>query len=280
MKIQDNAIVKLVMVAGSLVSDAELRDKILAYNYFEDPDDPCAFNLMTHGGYISFDRDGEIFNVYAEADADIEEHAQNLNNILLKAGWTEYDIYAVNPEVTNDFIRHFGIDVRDIWAGAEAQLTPAARVASVDKHDTDVEDMPTAHASTSAVDIIAEPNESLGAAEAELGNADLLEAQARVQELEIEVSAARAENVRLASQLEAAKTQIRQFQTVPDIAVRAIAPSVVTTEAQVASPLHAVVQKHIGELIDFNFDGPKFSLLRELRAAGYGFRVCLVEPVA
>ena len=298
MNIEQGAVAKLVMQKGSLVSEVELRDKIMAYGYIEDDQDSFAFNLLDYQGYISFDRDGEIFNIYAEREIDIIEHAQNLDNVLIKAGWIEFDLYAVNENVANELTRTIGLELRDIKIGDEVRTDSGSRNVSADQldevvgnslpsTDTDTfgnDDLQSAGLSDELDSSLRGGSDTMGSDSDMIGgDSDLIEAHARIQELEMEIGTVRAESERLSSALVAAQETIRQLRAAPKAAGAVTVPSASRqTLEQPASTLHAVVESHLAKLIDFDAScaGEGASLIRELRDAGYVLQVRLTEPVA
>lgn len=298
MNIEQGAVAKLVMEKGSLVSEAELRDKIVAYGYIEDDQDSFTFNLLDFQGCISFENEGQTFNLYAERAIDIAEHAQNLDNILKRAGWVELDLFAVNANVANELTRTIGLELRDINIGDEVRTASGSRNVSVDQLD----DVVTNAVSSTAMAVFSDVNLQSSSLSDELdsslrgggdtagndtdmidGSSDLIEAHARIQELEMAVETVRAESERIASDLVTAQETICQLRAAPKATNLLTVPSASRpAHEQPATALHAVVESHLAKLIDFDAScpGEGTSLIRALRDAGYVLQVRLSEPVA
>ena len=289
MKIVDGAVARLVMIKGSLVEEAGLRDIIDEYRYIPHSDDPYAYNLMDHQGFISFEQQGDVVNIYGDGETDITEHAGNLDRILKRAGWGECDISVTNSEVYNHIMSRFGMDVRDITVDGVLMNASGERRMRVEKpvandpaavHESKaIHEVATTLSSAARFDdtnsLTTNPDDML------MADPELLEAHARIQELDNELITVQGENERLASDLAAANETIRQLKIPGKLASATnLASSSFSVNEQPVSALQTIVENHIGKLIDIDASCAGSSLVRELRDAGYQVQVRLGIPVA
>lgn len=289
MKVEDGAVARLVMVKGSLVEEAGLRDIIDEYRYIPHTDDPYAFNLMDYQGFISFEQEGDIVNIYGDGETDVIEHASNLDRILKKAGWGECDLSVTNGEIYNQIMSRFGMDVRDITvdgvlmnASGERRVrveTPVVNDQDAVHEGKAIHEVATTLSSAARFDdtnsLTTNPDDML------MADPELLEAHARIQELDNELITVQGENERLASDLAAANETIRQLKIPGKLATATnlASPSFGVNE-QPVSVLQTIVENHISKLIDIDASCAGSSLVRELRDAGYQVQVRLGIPVA
>lgn len=264
MQVSEDAVVRLKMIDGNMVGDAEVRDFLRQYSYVESIDDPNRFELMSdkdedRGAALVFADEFETVEFHG---ADSQENFMNANYILAKIGWATCQADSVDP------------GVRDVLA---------ARLTHVDVLNLDE----LASIEGGAGDPLSGVRHADDAyADPQLSQEDVAVLQGmhenhqQIQHLTVELTDTKRQldealaNLRKANQTIA---QLQANQEYPALQVQAPRPEARERDGHVdAAPLVAIVERFLSStLVAASEDDAK--LLDELRRGGYTTQVRLVK---
>lgn len=270
-QIPTGAIARLVMVSGSIVSEAEVAQILESYNYQQDSNDPNRWVLMDAGmvdgnAALVFSNEGEIIDVYSESD----ENILNLNYIAMRIGWADCEIYTINQDVEDKLL------VRLVNVGIANQSSPNGVV----------EPEPTPRAATPASapaspielaeTVPAKPPAAPTSTPAEASAIDSMnEDYQQLQQLRVKLAEAEQRNEELAEDKGRLEARVRQLESI--CAAPTAAPARVSEERHDDdSGLVRIVEKHLLSLLDLSAVNQS-GLMAELKEHGYRVDVKLAR---
>lgn len=275
MILEDQAVAKLVMRSGNVVSAIEAEDLISTYGYVMDTVDPNRYNLASDDdASIVLSEDLETLDVYGSA----RDHLDNINFIIQKLGWSSIDVCCEAEVATFLLERLSGVDIEKHAVIGEPSHTANRSVDDSNSGDADFspDDPGSSFESRSGTlepehAVIAYPNDSQVISES------LMEDHQRIQEYIVQLANACEENDRLRAELSVAGSRINtlEMQLQTQSSNRPLTSSV--TQAG-AAPLIRFVEKHLSSMVDLNasFDS---GVLADLNEAGFGVELKLVPFV-
>lgn len=270
-QIPTGAIARLVMVNGSLVSEAEVAQILESYSYQQDSNNPNRWVLMDGpadgNAALVFSNEGEIIDVYSDSD----ENILNLNYIAMRIGWSDCEIYTINQEVEDKLL------VRLVNVGIANQSTAAGTAAPEPApHAATPPRAPVPPVATPEVMPIAPPPAVPTAApaassEIESMNEDYL----LLQQLRVKLAEAEQRSEELAEDKHRLEARVRQLESIS--AATTAAPARIGEERpNDDSGLVRIVEKHLLSLLDLSAVD-KSGLMTELKQHGYRVDVKLVR---
>lgn len=262
-QIPPGAIARLVMVNGSLVSEAEVAQILESYNYQQDNTDPNRWVLMEAGptdgnAALVFSSEGEIIDVYSDSD----ENILNLNYIAMRIGWSDCEIYAPDQDLEDRLL------LRLVNVGI-ANTPGAARLAESDVPSPAPEParIPVTPASTPAIAPVSAP--AAPAIEA------MIEDYQQMQQLRVQLAEAEQRNEELAEEKQRLEARIRHLESIS--AETTLAQTRNSSERPSDDPaLVRIVEKHLLSLLDLSAVNQS-GLMAELKQHGYSVDVKLVH---
>lgn len=266
-QIPAGAIARLVMVNGSLVSEAEVAQILESYNYQQDGGDPNRWLLMDAGpadggAALVFGSEGEMIDVYSDSD----ENILNLNYIAMRIGWSDCEIYATDQGVQDKLLlRLVNVGIANTPAVQPSELevpsaapapahTPAATAAIAPVVEAPA--APDAAAAAPAIDAMNEDHEVL-------------------QRMRVRLALAEQRNEELVEDNQRLKDKVRDLESIGTATTPA--PSRNGEERQGDdSGLVRIVEKHLLSLLDLSAVDQS-GLMAELKQHGYSVDVKLVR---
>lgn len=270
-QIPPGAIARLVMVNGSLVSEAEVAQILESYNYQQDGTDPNRWVLMDAGpadgsAALVFGSEGEIIDVYSDSD----ENILNLNYIAMRIGWSDCEIYATDQDVEDKLL------LRLVNVGI-ANTPGAARPAESEVPSPAPEPVrtPVTPAATPAIAPVTEAPAAPIAAPAAPAIEAMNEDYQQMQQLRVRLAEAEQRNEELAEEKQRLEARIRHLESIS--AETTPAPARNGSERPSDdSALVRIVEKHLLSLLDLSAVNQS-GLMAELKQHGYSVDVKLVH---
>lgn len=263
-QIPPSAIARLVMVNGSLVSEAEVAQILESYSYQQDASDPKRWVLMDAGpadgnAALVFGSDGEIIDVYSDSD----ENILNLNYIAMRIGWSDCEIYATNQDVEDRLLlRLVNVGIANT-SGATPPEEPEA--------PSQAPEPVRAPAAPAVVEDTTTPN----AAPAEPVIEAMNEDYQQLQQLRVRLAEAEHRNEELAEDKQRLEARVHQLESISAAATPAPVRSGVERPSDDPA-LVRIVEKHLLSLLDLSAVNQS-GLMTELKQHGYSVDVKLVR---
>lgn len=255
-QIPPGAIARLVMVNGSLISEAEVAQILESYNYQQDgSSDPNRWVLMDTGPVDSnaalvFGSEGQIIDVYSDSD----ENILNLNYIAMRIGWSDCEIYATNQDVEDKLL------LRLVNVGI---ANPSTASRSVEPEAPSRAPEPVSAPVAPAAAPVAPAIEAMN------------EDYQQMQQLRVRLAEAEQRNEELAEDKQRLEGRIRQLESISAAATPAPVRS--SEERLNDDPaLVRIVEKHLLSQLDLSAVNQS-GLMTELKAHGYSVDVKLVR---
>lgn len=259
--LEKNAVAKLVMVQGNLVSDAEVTDILSTYQYVEDGLTPLRFNYQHEdSSIIEISHDLEVIDLFGSS----KEHLNNINYILQKIGWIDCELFCESRDIEHMLLgRLVNINITknevvgDLATGSD--FTIEQEMADVDANTFSSDDLLQMEQPTSS----READEVLHAVNSEF---------IRTQELTVQLSQAQEDIERVTGLYEAALKRNRDLEALQERNAR-MPTSALGVDI---SGLLSFVEKHLNSMM-ISSQTLDAELIADLRRLGYDVQLKLVR---
>lgn len=267
-QIPAGAIARLVMVNGSLVSEAEVAQILESYNYQQDGGDPNRWLLMDAGpadggAALVFGSEGEIIDVYSDSD----ENILNLNYIAMRIGWSDCEIYATDQGVQDKLLlRLVNVGIANTPAAVHPSELEVPSAVPAPAHTP---------AATAAIAPVVEAPAPLVTAPAAPAIDAMNEDHEELQLMRVRLALAEQRNEELAEENQALSAKVRRLESI-GTATTPAPPRNGEERQSDDSGLVRIVEKHLLSLLDLSAVDQS-GLMAELKRHGYSVDVKLVR---
>jgi hypothetical protein len=288
-----DAVARLIMESGSVVSDAEIADVLSSYGYIEDGLTPNRYDHQVEEGCgVELSADFETVDVFGES----KDHLNNINYMLQRFGWIDCKLLSVSRDIEHVLLARL-VNVSITTNEIVADLSGAAPSA-VNSHPSSgpeepdelvIEYTPPTRAEqepAARIDDVPQPFipevrnagsvDIDGDAPEAIAIAALERDHLRIQELTIENEAMRQDRDRLEDENTVIRRQLAQAEQQLIVARSAEAHGAGTAVDAGDSGLRRFVEKYVVNLASINASLDP-ALVEDLSSIGYGVEVKLVR---
>lgn len=270
--LESNAVARLVMVSGSLVSDAEISDVLGSYGYVEDGLTPNRYDHQVEDGCgIELSPTFETIEIFGES----KDHLNNINYMLQRFGWIDCELYSQSRDVEHMLLgRLVNINItKNVVEDGAFPLAGGLELVDLGKESFADEVAVTSMAAPASFPVLeSEPprdtdpeNEALQMLEGDFH---------RIQELTLELGRTREELDIMSEQYNRAMARIQELQRKGSSA--SVPASDISHTSN--SGLFSFVEKYLISMIDLESKLGS-TVVEDLRQSGYQIQLKLVPVV-